>query len=360
VDCPDDFFEPDNAPAQSLNLNPTATSAGHAFCSTNDEDWFRFSGVAGNQYRIETLNLGGGNDTILTLYNSALTQLAVDDDSGSEFRASRIDYVTPSSGTYYVKATRFAGLRNFAYTYDLRITRDQPPTITAPATGVRNNQTMGVPSAGTYDVALQDQWSPADPDGISSQDLEECRNSGCTFSDVSPSPAASATAYNYRLTVGTQMRRRIRAFDTLGAFSPYATGPTFTLRGVQQGNGAFSYIGVWTTSSNTAFYGGTLTTTAGGGGTRATLRFTGRSVGVVGARRANGGKANIVLDGVTVGVVDFYAAFPQNRRIVFAATGLAPTRPDGSAHVLEVRWRTDKNPSSTARRLFIDGAVMLE
>jgi len=123
ANCPDDFFEPDNAAGQSLLLTPTATSPGHAFCSTGDQDWFRFTGVANKQHVIETLNLGGGNDTVVTLYNSSLQQLAIDDDGGSEFRASKITYVTPNNGTYYLKVTRFAGTRSFGYTYDVRITR---------------------------------------------------------------------------------------------------------------------------------------------------------------------------------------------------------------------------------------------
>lgn len=357
--CPDDFFEPDGTPGQSLLLTPTVTSSGHAFCSTNDEDWFRFSGVGGNQYRIETLNLGGGNDTILTLYDSSLTQLAIDDDGSPEFRASLINYVASNSGTYYVKATRFLGFRSFGYTYDVRITRDTPPAVSAPVTAIRNGSTLSNPSSGVYGVLLNDAWTRSDPDGIASQQLQQCLNSGCSFTDVSPQPLPTDTAYAHRPIIGTQLQRRIRAFDPLGAFSPYATGPQLSVVGVQQDASSFTYAGTWTTASNSAFYGGTLSQTSGGTGTKTTLQFTGQSVGVVGERRKNGGKADVFIDGVNQGVIDFYAGTDQDRRIVFAASGLPPTRPDGSAHVLEVRWRSDQNPSSTGRVLYIDGATRL-
>ncbi len=358
ANCPDDSFEPDNAFDDSLELDPTATSTGHAFCSTDDEDWFRFSGTAGHQYRSETLNLGGHNDTVLTLYDSSLTQVAVDDDGGIGL-ASRIDYVAPRSGTYYLKSTRSGGSRDFAYTYDLRITRDLPPVVTAPVTGVRQDRTMHKVAAGKHDVALRDRWTRTDPDGIASQDLEECRNVGCSFTDVSPRPSAHATSYDYRLPIGTKMRRRIQVFDSVGAFGPWTAGPRFSLRGVQQDRNAFSYGGRWTTRSNKASYGGTFTTTAGRPGTRAILRFKGRSVGLVGSTRSNGGKAKVFLDGDRQAVVDYYAKKAQDRRIVFAAEGLAPSRPDGSAHVLEIRWLRKKTPASSGRNLFVDGAVTL-
>ena len=207
-------------PGQSLLLTPTATSAGHAFCSTNDQDWFRFSGVASNQHRIETLNLGGGNDTVVTLYNSSPHTTR-----NRRRRRGRVPRLEDHLRRRQIaapitsKPPVSAGSRSFGYTYDLRITRDTPPTITAPATAVRNGTTLANPSPGVYRASLRDTWTRSDPDGIASQDLEKCRKPGCSFTDVSPQPAPAATTYDYVPPIGTRLQRRIRASSTRSELS---------------------------------------------------------------------------------------------------------------------------------------------
>jgi hypothetical protein len=69
--CPDSY-EPDNAVGQAHPLTLDIPQS-HRLCAYLDEDWVAFSATAGTTYRIETLNLSPGVDTLVTLYNTTGT-----------------------------------------------------------------------------------------------------------------------------------------------------------------------------------------------------------------------------------------------------------------------------------------------
>jgi hypothetical protein len=72
--------------------------------TTGDVDYFRFDADAGDTYVIETSNLGGGCDTVITLFDTDGTTLITEDDDGaSEPLASIIEWNSLASGTYYVR-----------------------------------------------------------------------------------------------------------------------------------------------------------------------------------------------------------------------------------------------------------------
>ena len=61
------------------------------------------------QYSIKTFYLALGVDTIVEIYNhDGLTQLASDDDSGDGL-ASKLDWIAPSSGTYFIRIHQNSG-----------------------------------------------------------------------------------------------------------------------------------------------------------------------------------------------------------------------------------------------------------
>ena len=68
-----------------------------------DRDFFSFSAEGGREYRIET-HLGV--DTVLVLYGPDGDYLVEDDDSGDS-GASRLEWVAPSSDTYYIEVSGF-------------------------------------------------------------------------------------------------------------------------------------------------------------------------------------------------------------------------------------------------------------
>jgi hypothetical protein len=124
--CPDASREPDDSAAQARAFT-VGTTEGHAFCANNDQDWVKFTGSAGTTYRLETLNLASGSDTVIELYASnGTTLLASNDDSGGTF-ASLITYTPTTSGTLFLKVRNFSGTGSTGYTYDLRITGSAPP-----------------------------------------------------------------------------------------------------------------------------------------------------------------------------------------------------------------------------------------
>ncbi|HEU5433406.1 MAG TPA: hypothetical protein VFU81_17205, partial [Thermomicrobiales bacterium] len=159
--CPDASFEPDDSPAQARSITIGATDT-HAFCgSASDQDWVRFDAVAGFAYRIETLDLATGVDTVLQLYGSDGTTSIASDDNGAGGRASLIQHVPTVSGRLYVKA-RPAGSSDSgaSATYDLRITavRLKPtlalPTVSGPVGGAVNIRLSGFPA----EQAVELEW----------------------------------------------------------------------------------------------------------------------------------------------------------------------------------------------------------
>lgn len=354
--CPDDGYEPDNAAASAVFISPTGTSSGHAFCSTDDQDWTYFYGYAGNHYRIETLNLGPGNDPVLTLYDSSLGFLATNDDnpSGGTLN-SLINFVPTTTGYYYLKAGRLAGFRSHTFTYDVRVTRDEPPVTTPPAVTIANAQTMGNPSPGVYTVNIRESWTSSDsPEGVASQQLQY-KTGANAFADVDPQVSATATSYTGPIGVGQQFRFRVRAFDTLGAYSAYKQGALVQMTGYSEARTEFTYAGAaWSTLTNANSWNGKVKTTAGGTNTKATFTFTGRRAALVIMKRPDGGKADIYVDGVKKQTLDFYSSVTSTRRVVYVTAGLSLAQ-----HTVEVRWITGKNASSSGRNLYIDGMVTL-
>jgi len=98
-----DLFEGDDTPstAKPLALNQPQT---HNISKLGDEDWLRFTAQAGTTYIVATGDLGPASDTYLYLYGTdGVALLAANDDDGNGL-ASRIEWVAPASGTYYILA----------------------------------------------------------------------------------------------------------------------------------------------------------------------------------------------------------------------------------------------------------------
>ncbi|WP_129628510.1 M4 family metallopeptidase [Candidatus Oscillochloris fontis] len=117
---PADAYETDNTRSTAKPITVGGASQTHNFHIRGDEDWVSFSASAGNTYVIETFNLGSTSDTVLELYNNAGTRLAYNDDSSGSF-ASRISWVTPSSGTYYARVFHYRNEAGVNTTYSLRV-----------------------------------------------------------------------------------------------------------------------------------------------------------------------------------------------------------------------------------------------
>lgn len=125
-----DAFEPNNTTAQARTF-PVGTTQRHAFCVAGDQDWVTFAASPDYSYRLETLNLSSGTDTVLELYGTDGTTLIASNDDTTGL-ASLINFRPTASGTYYLKSQQFGGTGSPAFAYDLRITRTAPELLRNP------------------------------------------------------------------------------------------------------------------------------------------------------------------------------------------------------------------------------------
>lgn len=98
--------EPNNSPAEANPVVIGSTISAMTF-PAGDTDFFVFEALANRYYRIETLDLSPGSDTVMALYaGDGQTLLAFDDQSG-EGDASKILWGTRQAGTFFVEVFQF-------------------------------------------------------------------------------------------------------------------------------------------------------------------------------------------------------------------------------------------------------------
>jgi hypothetical protein len=103
-----DPHEPDDSIAEAAPIVTDGSSQLRNLHTKGDQDYLSFEAVEGMAYTIETLNLGPEIDTIIHLYDDQDQELARNDDGGEEPLASRIVWIAPSSGVYYVRVRDLA------------------------------------------------------------------------------------------------------------------------------------------------------------------------------------------------------------------------------------------------------------
>lgn len=131
-----DAFEQDGTKDLAKTIASDGTPQHHNFTPDGDQDWVKFEAVAGEPYTMQSACVGGDCDTIMHLIGSdGTTELSQNDDYGSG-PGSRITYIFPQAGTYYVRVHHYRSNRSGNGTrYDLTVTRNyQPPTPTPTAT----------------------------------------------------------------------------------------------------------------------------------------------------------------------------------------------------------------------------------
>lgn len=136
--CAQDPYELDDTWSTATWLLPNAGPQKHTLEPPTDLDWVKFDARAGASYTLQTDDLLGSTDTLLTLYDTdGTTLLAANDDivTGADPR-SRIVWIAPANGTYFARVRDYyqAGARGcLGYELILAATyRNYLPLIIAP------------------------------------------------------------------------------------------------------------------------------------------------------------------------------------------------------------------------------------
>lgn len=136
-----DLYEPDGSAGQASAISSPSVQT-HGICPVGDEDWMTFSLAQLSSVTLETS--GPSGDTLLWLYDSALSQVELDDDSGTNL-FSYIDRVCGvdalPAGTYYVKVDEF-GDNDQILEYQLAYNRIESCDGSCPAHRTLSNSTL--------------------------------------------------------------------------------------------------------------------------------------------------------------------------------------------------------------------------
>jgi hypothetical protein len=116
-----DAYESDDTFSEASPIDTDGTSQDHTFHTTTDVDYVWFMAEEGTEYAIKSLNLLGGCDTAIYLYDESGMELAYDDDAGAEEYASLILWQAPADGLYYVAAEDFAGRAGPGVGYEMAV-----------------------------------------------------------------------------------------------------------------------------------------------------------------------------------------------------------------------------------------------
>jgi hypothetical protein len=346
--------ETDDGWAPQVTIQP-GTTLRRGFCSADDFDYVNIPLAAGVTYTIQSFNLSFGADTSMQLYPPGGSfSVASNDEGGVVPSASLINYTPDTSGTFLLAIQNpsrsiFTGVYP---EYAIRVSSESNDNaiVGKPRPALVNNQTLGNPAAKTWTVKTKLEWSVFDDYGIGWQHLRESMNGG-TFSSTSPQPTPGIPSATVTQTINQTHRYEIQAANTIGRVGAVVTSATIRPIAHQEGGVNVTLHGTWIRQASGNYFGGFLRYTPGGVGTKAVFQFNGRRVAVVGAQRPNGGVADVFIDGVKHGTVDFASPTTKNRRVLFVKNDLPEFAPGGGKHVLELRW--------VSGRMYVDGFITI-
>ena len=111
------FLSSNGVPFRASYFKDQGNGAGSA-----DVDYFKFSAVAGQEYKVQTTSLLGDANTSLTVIGSnGIAVLASNDDRSGLDKSSFINFLAPTTGTFYVKSVHSTGFGIYG-SYDISVT----------------------------------------------------------------------------------------------------------------------------------------------------------------------------------------------------------------------------------------------
>lgn len=125
-----------------------------------------------------------------------------------------------------------------------------------------------------------------------------------------------ATSVRLDLAPGRRHEIDIVARDGTGTLGTRASWPPLTAARHQETSSLARYAGAWRRAQGPSLSGGGVTFTRASGAS-VVVRFTGRDIAWVATRTPTSGRAQVLVDGVAIEVVDLRASGVEYRRIVF-------------------------------------------
>ena len=124
-----DIYEEDDSPLQAVLIDPDhPVTQRHNFYDTDDHDWVKFYGIAGEPYSIIADNLDSKCDVVLELYHngSLLERIDIEKEGKDEI----LNYPIIQGGEYYVRVSQY-DTNNFGVNtgYDLKVNRPKTPKV---------------------------------------------------------------------------------------------------------------------------------------------------------------------------------------------------------------------------------------
>jgi subtilisin family serine protease len=224
---------------------------------------------------------------------------------------------TATPGTYHMRVTGTNWGRTKTATVTVTVASDLP-TARAPLVSVLSSSSLGRSSTGAISVTLRTSWSAAtDPsDRIVRYEVERSANGGAYGWTRATSASVRTTSFS-GLAFGTNYRFRVRAQDSDGDWSPWATSAVaVTPALVSDRSTLVTYRGRWLRYASTYATNGGITSSSEAGAT-ARYRFTGRTIAVVAPTGPTKGRAAIYIDGVYKATIDLRTSSTIHRRVVW-------------------------------------------
>ena len=254
-----------------------------------------------------------------------------------------------TNGTTYsfaVIATNGVGFGEFADSDSVTPQDTQSPIVSRPYPNILADMSL------TSTAPLHLTWADAvDNSGIDHYDLQR-KKAGHAWKAVTLS-SPTATEADVLFAPAASYRFRLRATDTAGNTSGWATTPSTRLRLLQESAAAISYRGGWSRKALEGASGGYVRKAATAGA-KATYVFHGTSVAVVSDPGPARGKVEIWLDGARVTTIDLYAASTRTMQIVWAPPAALAT----GTHTLQLRPTGTKRAASSSTRIDLDALIV--
>jgi hypothetical protein len=233
-------------------------------------------------------------------------------------------------GPFTITVTADEHGNSHAATATFAIQSDAP--IARPPTTLPRTKT----TIGTTTLPARISWAEATDasSSIAGYELQASVDGGA-WSPSSATVATVRTQYDTQ-TLGHRYQYRVRAKDSAGNWSAWASGPTVTSSLIQDRSSAITYYGTWRKSVYSLASGGS-TTYAKTIGARARTTFSGRAVAIIAPVGPTRGTARVYVDGVYKTTLSFRASSGKSRMVMYS-TSFATL----GTHSIELRLTSTK------------------